>query len=274
MPDVIARILEREPDWSAFPTSVPARLRDVVQRCFTKDVERRPRDIGDLCRELAGISYELSAPAGGRASQAAAIPSLAVLYFENLANDAESEYFCAGMTEDILTDLSKIKGLRVASRNAVAPYRGTTVEIPNVAAEFGVGAVLEGSVRRAGDRVRITAQLINAADGFHLWEERYDRTMQGVFAVQEEIASSIVAVSLCFINTQILSALAMNSGPLSLLRTAGAPCLSNNPPSTAITRSAFTDPPTSIARHSRVHSSMTVSAFSFCPLPQASCTKS
>jgi TolB-like protein len=116
-----------------------------------------------------------------------------VLYFENLASDAESEYFCAGITEYILTDLSKIKRLRVASRNAVARYRGQPTDIPQVAADLGVGAVLEGSVRRAGDRVRITAQLINAADGFHLWAERYDRTLQDVFAVQEEIASSIAS---------------------------------------------------------------------------------
>src|SRR6185503_4457094 len=107
------------------------------------------------------------------------------------ANDPESEYFCSGITEDILTDLSKIKGLRVASRNAMARYRGAPVDISKVASELGVGAVLEGSVRRAGDRVRITAQLINATDGFHLWAERYDRSLQDVFAVQEEIASSI-----------------------------------------------------------------------------------
>ena len=130
---------------------------------------------------------------GPGTGKATAIPSLAVLYFENLSSDPDSDYFCAGITEDILTDLSKIKGLRVASRNAVARYRGESADIPRVANELGVTAVVEGSVRRAGDRVRITAQLINAADGFHIWAERYDRTLQDVFAVQEEIASSIVA---------------------------------------------------------------------------------
>ncbi|MFN8176807.1 MAG: protein kinase [bacterium] len=189
--DVIARILEREPDWSALPTTVPARLRDVVRRCLTKDVDERPRDIGDLRRELSAIALESSAPSGSHAPSAAVIPSLAVLYFENLASDAESEYFCSGITEDILTDLSKIRGLRVASRNAVARYRGAPADLPKVAADLGVGAVLEGSVRRAGDRVRITAQLVNAADGFQLWAERYDRTMEDVFAVQGEIAASI-----------------------------------------------------------------------------------
>ncbi len=189
--DVIARILEREPEWGALPASVPPRLRDLVRRCLTKAAADRPRDIGDLRRDLAAIVQELSAPPG--ATQQPTTPSLAVLYFENIASDQESEYFCAGITEDILTDLSKIKGLRVASRNAVARYRGAPVDIAKVGAELGVKAVLEGSVRRAGERVRITAQLINAADGFHLWAERYDRTLQDVFAVQEEIASSIAA---------------------------------------------------------------------------------
>jgi serine/threonine protein kinase/Flp pilus assembly protein TadD len=192
--DVIARILERDPDWSALPAHVPARLRDLIRRCLTKDAAERPRDIGDLRRELGAIASELthSGVSSGVAS-ASNTPSLAVLYFENLAQDPESEYFCAGITEDILTDLSKIRGMRVASRNAVARFRGAPADIPRVASELGVGAVLEGSVRRSGQRVRITAQLINAADGFHLWAERYDRTLEDVFAVQEEIASSIAS---------------------------------------------------------------------------------
>ncbi len=190
--DVIARILEREPEWNALPVSVPPRLREVVRRCLVKEAADRPRDIGDLGRELASILAGLSSGSGAHAAPGTA-PSLAVLYFENLAGGAENDYFCAGITEDILTDLSKIKGLRVASRNAVARYRGTPLDPARVAAELGVGAVLEGSVRRAGERVRISAQLVNAADGFHLWAERYDRTMDDVFAVQEEIASSIAA---------------------------------------------------------------------------------
>ena len=188
--DVIARILEREPAWGVIPTSAPTRLRDLIQRCLTKDVTERPRDIGDLRRELSAIGQQMSS-SGARSGAAAELPSLAVLYFENLSSDSESEYFCSGITEDILTDLSKIKGLRVASRNAVAPYRGAPADLPKVASALGVKSVLEGSVRRAGDRVRITAQLINATNGFHLWAERYDRTLADVFAVQEEIAKSI-----------------------------------------------------------------------------------
>ena len=190
--DTIARVLEREPEWSALPASTPAPLRDLTRKCLQKNVDDRPGDAGALRRELVGMLDDSKAPRGG-ASAARAIPSLAVLYFENLSSDAESDYFCAGITEDILTDLAKIKGLRVASRNAVAKFRGASADIARVAADLGVTAVVEGSVRRLGERVRISAQLVNAADGFHIWAERYDRTLQDVFAVQEEIASSIAA---------------------------------------------------------------------------------
>jgi TolB-like protein/predicted Zn-dependent protease len=188
--DVVAHILEREPEWDALPATVPTRLRELVRRCLIKDRDDSPRDIGDLRRELKSIAQDLSSP--GRPAPGGDRPSLAVLYFENFGGE-DNEYFCSGITEDIVTDLSKIGGLRVASRNAVARYRGAPVDLGKVGAELGVHAVLEGSVRKAGNRVRITAQLIKASDGFHLWADRYDRTLEDVFAVQEEIASAIAA---------------------------------------------------------------------------------
>ncbi len=187
--DVLARVLEREPEWTALPAGTPARLRDLLRRCLTKSPADRPRDAGDLRGELLAIAADLSSPKAP--ARAGGPPSLAVLYFENLSAESESDYFCAGITEDILTDLSKIKGMRVASRNAVARYRGAPTDIARVVSDLGVGAVLEGSVRRSGPRVRITVQLVSA-DGFQLWGERYDRTLDDVFAVQEEIASAIV----------------------------------------------------------------------------------
>jgi TolB-like protein len=207
--DVLSRVLEREPEWNLLGQNVPQRLRDVVRRCLTKDQDERPRDIGDVRRELIAIERELSSPSS-HASGFVAAPSLAVLYFENSARDPESEYFCGGITEDILTDLSKIGGLRVASRNAVARYRGQVVDLAKVGSDLGVTAVLEGSVRRAGDRVRISAQLVNAADGFHLWAERYDRTLDDVFAVQEEIASSIAQALRVALTPQEAANLAQN----------------------------------------------------------------
>ncbi|MCA9755793.1 MAG: protein kinase [Candidatus Eisenbacteria bacterium] len=188
--DVIAQILEREPDWTRIPSGTPPRLQDVIRRCLTKDVNLRPRDVGDIGRELKSLGADGTTSHPVKAARST--PSIAVLYFENLANDKDSEYFCAGITEDILTDLSKIKSLRVASKNAVSRYRGQEVDLTRIARDLGVSAVLEGSVRRAGDRIRITTQLINTADGFQLWGERFDRTLEDVFAVQDEIASAIV----------------------------------------------------------------------------------
>jgi serine/threonine protein kinase/Flp pilus assembly protein TadD len=191
--DVIARILERDPDWKALPPRTPPRLAALLKRCLTKEAEHRPRDIGDLGRELDAILREVAGASSRPTAPTESLPSLAVLYFENLAQDPESEYFCSGITEDILTDLSKIKGIRVASRNAVSRFRGKEIDLLQVARDLGVRAILEGTVRRAGDRIRITTQLINANDGFQLWAERYDRTLEDVFAVQDEIAASIVA---------------------------------------------------------------------------------
>ncbi len=119
--------------------------------------------------------------------------SVAVLAFNNLSGDPEQEYFSDGISEDIITDLSKISGLFVISRNSSFSYKGKSPDIRTVGRELGVGSVLEGSVRRAGDRVRITAQLIDAATGAHLWADRYDRELTDIFAVQDDVTTSIVS---------------------------------------------------------------------------------
>ena len=120
-------------------------------------------------------------------------PSIAVLPFQNMSGDAEQEYFSDGITEDIITDLSKLSGLLVIARNSTFTYKGRHVDVRQVGREFGVNHVLEGSVRRAGDRVRITAQLLDSASGHHVWAERYDRNLEDIFAVQDEITREIVA---------------------------------------------------------------------------------
>ena len=119
-------------------------------------------------------------------------PSIAVLPFDNMSNDPEQEYFSDGITEDIITDLSKVAGLLVIARNSSFAYKGKTFDIRTVGRELGVRSVLEGSIRRAGNRVRITAQLINAATGGHMWAERYDRDLTDIFAVQDEVTRHIV----------------------------------------------------------------------------------
>jgi adenylate cyclase len=119
-------------------------------------------------------------------------PSIAVLPFTNMSGDPEQEYFSDGMTEDLITDLSKVSGLFVISRNSVFRYKGKAVQPEKVSQELGVRYLLEGSVRRAGDRVRITAQLIDATTGGHLWAERYDGELRDIFALQDEVTQKIV----------------------------------------------------------------------------------
>lgn len=120
-------------------------------------------------------------------------PSIAVLPFTNMSGDPEQEYFSDGMTEDLITDLSRISGLFVIARHSVFTYKGKTVKVEEVSRELGVRYVLEGSVRKAGKRVRITAQLVDAITGHHLWAERYDRPLKDIFALQDEITHRIVA---------------------------------------------------------------------------------
>ena len=119
-------------------------------------------------------------------------PSIAVLPFQNMSGDPEQQYFSDGISEDIITDLSKLSGLFVIARNSSFTYRGKAVKVQDVSRELGVRYVLEGSVRKAGSRVRIVAQLIDGTTGGHLWAERYDRDLTDIFAVQDEVTREIV----------------------------------------------------------------------------------
>jgi TolB-like protein/class 3 adenylate cyclase len=118
-------------------------------------------------------------------------PSIAVLPFDNISSNKEQEYFSDGITEDIITDISKISGLFVVARNSTFTYKGKAVKVRQVAEDLGVRYVLEGSVRRSGDQIRITAQLIDALSGNHVWADRYDRDLEDVFKVQSEVAQQV-----------------------------------------------------------------------------------
>ena len=120
-------------------------------------------------------------------------PSIAVLPFTNMSDDPKQEYFSDGMTEDLITDLSKMSGLVVIARNSTFTYKGKAVKIQQVAEELGVRYVMEGSVRKAGDQVRINVQLIDATTGHHLWAERYDGKMDDVFSLQDKVTQKIVS---------------------------------------------------------------------------------
>jgi TolB-like protein len=147
-------------------------------------------DLGALCAEppLAAPGEQPRAPL-----PLPDRPAIAVLPFVNMSDDPEQDYFSDGISEDLITALSKLRWFFVIARNSSFVYKGKSVNIKQVGEELGVGYVIEGSVRREGDRVRITAQLNDVATGSHLWAERYDRDVSGVFAVQDEITEAIVA---------------------------------------------------------------------------------
>ena len=141
---------------------------------------------------MAGLGYLLYERGVGRAQAGEPHSSIAVLPFTNLSGDASKDYFSDGMSEELLNLLARVPGLKVASRTSAFAYKGRNVDIRQVGTELGVETVLEGSVRQAGDQVRITAQLIDTESGFHLWSETYDRKLEDIFAVQDEIAQAIV----------------------------------------------------------------------------------
>ena len=138
----------------------------------------------------AGVSGAPSA-LNTQSSPAERTPSIAVLPFANMGGDKENEYFSDGLGEEIINVLARIPGLKVIARTSAFAFRGKELDIRKIAEMLGVRTILEGSVRRAGSRIRVTAQLISADDGSHLWSERYDREMADVFALQDEIAGAI-----------------------------------------------------------------------------------
>jgi adenylate cyclase len=176
------------------------------------DGSRLPRPFDRIqCADLAGWSGDMAAQGwkkvaasvadlvGGTGDTAEAPAaasrklSICVLPFANMSGDPEQEYFSDGISEDIITDLSKVSALSVVARNTAFTFKGRSVEVPQVARQLGVSHVLEGSVRKAGNRVRITAQLIDGSAGDHIWAERYDRDLDDIFALQDEISETIVA---------------------------------------------------------------------------------
>jgi TolB-like protein len=148
-----------------------------------------------LLAAAPGLVYYLflRTPRAGAPSGAERAASIAVLPLVNLSRDPEQEYFADGLSEELLDLLVKVPGLHVAARTSAFSFKGKNDDVRTIAEKLNVATLLEGSVRKVGDQVRITTQLINAADGYHLWSETYDRKLTDVFAVQDEIAQAVVA---------------------------------------------------------------------------------
>jgi serine/threonine-protein kinase len=169
---------------------LPASLDRVLNRCLAKEVSDRYGSARDLLSAIGQLQQEFFAglQAGATSSSEA---SVAVLPFLNLSADQENEFFADGITEEIINALAQIKGLHVAARTSSFSFKGKHVDLRIISERLNVRTVLEGSVRMAGNQVRITVQLVNVADGYHLWSEKYDREMKDIFAIQDEIARSI-----------------------------------------------------------------------------------
>ncbi|HVQ53681.1 MAG TPA: protein kinase [Thermoanaerobaculia bacterium] len=193
--ETMMAVLQTDPPLSA-GRGVPPELSEIVLH----SLEKSPEDRFQSARDLAfALQREPSSPqtAGASATTSGAghslVASIAVLPFRNMSTGADAEYFSDGMTEEIINALAGIDALQVASRTSAFAFKGKDTDIRQIGRDLGVGTVLEGSVRQAGQRLRITAQLIDVSNGYHLWSERFDREMQDVFAVQDEIALAIAA---------------------------------------------------------------------------------
>ncbi|MCH7548775.1 MAG: protein kinase [Candidatus Krumholzibacteriota bacterium] len=165
---------------------IPEALEKIALCLLAKRPADRCPDAPALLGDLRALSSGAISPVASRA------PSIAVLPFENMSADQEQDYFCAGISEDILNDLTRIEGLRVAARTTSFAYKGKHEDIREIGRRIGVATILEGSVRKAGGKLRITAQLIDVETGYHMWSERWDRDYEDVFAIQDEIAMRIV----------------------------------------------------------------------------------
>ncbi|MGH9812303.1 MAG: protein kinase domain-containing protein [Candidatus Acidiferrales bacterium] len=186
-------ILHREP---AAPLSInprlPTELGRIIQKAMEKDAESRYQTAADLRADLKRLKQDSgSGRAVAAAPTAETEKSVAVLYFENLSASKEDEYFRDGICEDVITDLSKIRGLHIFPRSEVLAYRDKQVKISQVGQQLNASYVLSGSLRRAGTRLRLNAQLVETRTGHSVWAERYDRELQDVFAIQDEIAQAI-----------------------------------------------------------------------------------
>jgi serine/threonine protein kinase/tetratricopeptide (TPR) repeat protein len=175
--ETIAAILRDEPA----PLDAPPKLSAIVTRCLRKLPASRFQAINEVRAALEQVTVvRVGEP-----------PSIAVLPFANMSRDADDEYFSDGLTEEIINALAQVQGLKVIARTSAFAFKHKNEDIRKIAETLGVSNVLEGNVRRAGNRLRVTAQLVNATDGMHLWSQRYDRDMTDVFAIQDEISRAI-----------------------------------------------------------------------------------
>ena len=183
--ETLAAIIERDPEWQALPPATPPAIVRLLRRCLDKDPRRRLHDVADVRIEIDEAQSSILRPVERSAA------SIAVLAFTDMSAAKDQDWFCDGIAEEILNALTPLEGLRVAARTSAFSFKGKSDDLRSIGEKLNVTTVLEGSVRRAGDRVRITAQLSDVRNGYQLWSERYDRDLKDIFDVQDEIAKAI-----------------------------------------------------------------------------------
>jgi TolB-like protein/Tfp pilus assembly protein PilF len=189
---VIYSIVNETPEPLArYKAKVPEGLQRIVGKAMEKNRDERFQHVDDMLADLRKLIKQFESTKEQPSTEKPQ-PSIAVLPFTNLSADKEQEYFCDGMAEEIINALSQVEDLRVVARTSAFSFRGKEIDIREIGKKLNVRTLLEGSVRKAGNRVRITAQLINVSDGYHLWSERFDRDLADVFAIQDEISLTIV----------------------------------------------------------------------------------
>ena len=178
----------------ALRPELPRDLDRIVSRCLEKNPRERIQTALDVSNELRRLRKELERSESGAVAKPATekVASIAVLPFVNRSASADDEYFSDGLADELLSVLSKIKGLRVTARTSSFQFKGSKDDVPTIGRKLDVATLLEGSVRKAGNRIRVSVQLVNVADSSHLWSETYDRTLEDIFAVQDDIAHSVV----------------------------------------------------------------------------------
>jgi eukaryotic-like serine/threonine-protein kinase len=187
-----AQLVDIPPALDARTLEVPGAIGELVMQCLAKDPAARPAAAGELLEILDGaLATRDRSAASVTYTPSAKPPAIAVLPFANMSADPEAEFFSDGMAEEILNALTKLSGVRVVARTSCFAFKGRNVDVREIGQQLGVGFILEGSVRKGGSKIRITAQLVDALTGHHLWSERYDRDMSDVFAVQDEITVAI-----------------------------------------------------------------------------------
>ena len=190
---VAAHLTEQPKPLTMHAGDVGTSLATIVMQCLGKDPANRPESASAVVRALESPSAPNVVPAAPPLSPSAkSVPGIAVLPFTNMSGDAENEYFSDGITDDLIVALTQLKDLKVAARTSSFAFKGKNADLSSVGSTLGVATVLQGSVRRAGNRVRVTVQLMNASEGTQRWSERYDRNLDDIFAIQDEIVRGIV----------------------------------------------------------------------------------